>query len=295
MEVPQLLAIQLDSYREFLNGRSVEAGSVSTGLEAAFQSVFPIQSFSGNAELQYVSYRLGEPVFDVKECIMRGDTYAAPLRVKVRLVLFEKEGSNKSVKDIKEEEVYMGEIPLMTDNGTFVINGTERVIVSQLHRSPGVFFEHDKGKTHSSGKLLYSARIIPYRGSWLDFEFDPKDQVFVRIDRRRKLPASILLRAMQMSDEQILGEFFENTSFRFDGTDVFMTLVADRLRGETLSFDLEDGKGNVIVEAGKRITARHVRELTKAKLSELKVADDYMIGKVLAKDVINEGKSAPLT
>ncbi len=288
MEVPQLLAIQLDSYREFLNGRSVEAGSVSTGLEAAFQSVFPIQSFSGNAELQYVSYRLGEPVFDVKECIMRGDTYAAPLRVKVRLVLFEKEGSNKSVKDIKEEEVYMGEIPLMTDNGTFVINGTERVIVSQLHRSPGVFFEHDKGKTHSSGKLLYSARIIPYRGSWLDFEFDPKDQVFVRIDRRRKLPASILLRAMQMSDEQILGEFFENTSFRFEGTDVFMTLVADRLRGETLSFDLEDGKGKVIVEAGKRITARHVRELTKAKLSELKVADDYMIGKVLAKDVVNE-------
>ena len=187
MEVPQLLAIQLDSYREFLTGGSIENTAQSTGLEAAFQSVFPIQSFSGNAELQYVSYRLGEPVFDVKECILRGDTYAAPLRVKVRLVLFEKEGSNKSVKDIKEEEVYMGEIPLMTENGTFVINGTERVIVSQLHRSPGVFFEHDKGKTHSSGKLLYSARIIPYRGSWLDFEFDPKDQVFVRIDRRRKL------------------------------------------------------------------------------------------------------------
>jgi DNA-directed RNA polymerase subunit beta len=288
MEVPQLLAIQLDSYREFLNGRSVEANSVNTGLEAAFQSVFPIQSFSGNAELQYVSYRLGEPVFDVKECIMRGDTYAAPLRVKVRLVLFEKEGANKSIKDIKEEEVYMGEIPLMTENGTFVINGTERVIVSQLHRSPGVFFEHDKGKTHSSGKLLYSARIIPYRGSWLDFEFDPKDQVFVRIDRRRKLPASILLRAMEMSDEQILGEFFETTRFRFEGTDVFMTLVAERLRGETLSIDLEDGKGKVLVEAGKRITARHVRELTKAKLTELQVAEDYVVGKVLAKDVVNE-------
>ena len=208
MAVPQLLAIQLDSYREFLTGGSVENTAQSTGLEAAFQSVFPIQSFSGNAELQYVSYRLGEPVFDVKECILRGDTYAAPLRVKVRLVLFEKEGSNKSVKDIKEEEVYMGEIPLMTENGTFVINGTERVIVSQLHRSPGVFFEHDRGKTHSSGKLLYSARIIPYRGSWLDFEFDPKDQIFVRIDRRRKLPASILLRAMEMSDEEILGNFF---------------------------------------------------------------------------------------
>jgi DNA-directed RNA polymerase subunit beta len=288
MAVPQLLAIQLDSYREFLTGGSVENTAQSTGLEAAFQSVFPIQSFSGNAELQYVSYRLGEPVFDVKECILRGDTYAAPLRVKVRLVLFEKEGSNKSVKDIKEEEVYMGEIPLMTENGTFVINGTERVIVSQLHRSPGVFFEHDRGKTHSSGKLLYSARIIPYRGSWLDFEFDPKDQIFVRIDRRRKLPASILLRAMEMSDEEILGNFFENTGFRFEKTDVFMTLVSERLRGETLSFDIVSSKGEVIVEAGKRITARHVRELQKAKLDELKVADEYLVGKVLAKDVVNE-------
>ncbi|NCW73697.1 MAG: DNA-directed RNA polymerase subunit beta [Gammaproteobacteria bacterium] len=288
MEVPQLLAIQLDSYREFLTGGSVENTAQSTGLEAAFQSVFPIQSFSGNAELQYVSYRLGEPVFDVKECILRGDTYAAPLRVKVRLVLFEKEGSNKSVKDIKEEEVYMGEIPLMTVNGTFVINGTERVIVSQLHRSPGVFFEHDKGKTHSSGKLLYSARIIPYRGSWLDFEFDPKDQVFVRIDRRRKLPASILLRAMEMADEEILGHFFETTGFRFEKTDVFMTLVSERLRGETLGFDIVNSKGEVIVEAGKRITARHVRELQKAKLDELKVADEYLVGKVLSKDVVNE-------
>ena len=288
MEVPQLLAIQLDSYHEFLTGDSVESGAQSTGLEAAFQSVFPIQSFSGNAELQYVTYRLGVPVFDVKECILRGDTYAAPLRVKVRLVLFEKEGSNKSVKDIKEEEVYMGEIPLMTKNGTFVINGTERVIVSQLHRSPGVFFEHDKGKTHSSGKLLYSARIIPYRGSWLDFEFDPKDQVFVRIDRRRKLPASILLRAMEMSDEEILGNFFETTGFRFEKTDVFMALTAERLRGETLSFDIVGAKGKVIVEAGKRITARHVRELQKVKLDELKVADDYLVGKVLAKDVIND-------
>ena len=288
MEVPQLLAIQLDSYHEFLTGDSIEGGAQSTGLEAAFQSVFPIQSFSGNAELQYVTYRLGVPVFDVKECILRGDTYAAPLRVKVRLILFEKEGSNKSVKDIKEEEVYMGEIPLMTKNGTFVINGTERVIVSQLHRSPGVFFEHDKGKTHSSGKLLYSARIIPYRGSWLDFEFDPKDQVFVRIDRRRKLPASILLRAMEMSDEEILGNFFETTGFRFEKTDVFMALIAERLRGETLSFDIVGAKGKVIVEAGKRITARHVRELQKVKLDELKVADDYLVGKVLAKDVIND-------
>ncbi|NBS12924.1 MAG: DNA-directed RNA polymerase subunit beta, partial [Gammaproteobacteria bacterium] len=287
MEVPQLLAIQLDSYREFLQGGEVAESAVPTGLHAAFQSVFPIQSFSGNAELQYVSYRLGEPAFDVKECILRGDTYAAPLRVRVRLVLFEKEGQNKSVKDIKEEEVYMGEIPLMTENGTFVINGTERVIVSQLHRSPGVFFEHDKGKTHSSGKLLYSARIIPYRGSWLDFEFDPKDQVFVRIDRRRKLPASILLRALEMGDEEILDEFFEKTSFSFKKMDIFMELVADRLRGETLSFDLLDEKGKVIVEAGKRITARHVRQLENSGLKQLKVSDDYLVGKVLAKDVVN--------
>ena len=287
MDVPQLLAIQLDSYREFLQGGEVTENAAPTGLHAAFQSVFPIQSFSGNAELQYVSYRLGDPAFDVKECILRGDTYAAPLRVRVRLVLFEKEGQNKSVKDIKEEEVYMGEIPLMTENGTFVINGTERVIVSQLHRSPGVFFEHDKGKTHSSGKLLYSARIIPYRGSWLDFEFDPKDQVFVRIDRRRKLPASILLRALEMGDEEILDEFFEKTSFTFKKMDIFMELVADRLRGETLSFDLLDEKGKVIVEAGKRITARHVRQLENSGLKQLKVSDDYLVGKILAKDVIH--------
>ena len=288
MEVPQILAIQLESYSEFLSGGTIGEISKQTGLEAAFQSVFPIQSFSGNAELQYVSYRLGEPGFDVKECILRGDTYAAPLRVKVRLVLFEKEGANKSVKDIKEEEVYMGEIPLMTENGTFVINGTERVIVSQLHRSPGVFFEHDKGKTHSSGKLLYSARIIPYRGSWLDFEFDPKDQVFVRIDRRRKLPATILLRAMEMSDHEILSQFFETTTFRFDATGIHMGLVAERLRGETLGFDVVDQKGKVIVQAGKRITARHVRELTKAKLTELKIGEEYLISKVLATDVVCE-------
>src|SRR5690554_5226750 len=187
-----------------------------TGLHAAFKSVFPIVSYSGNAALEYVSYRIGEPVFDVKECQLRGVTYAAPLRVKVRLIIYDKESSNKAIKDIKEQEVYMGEMPLMTENGTFVVNGTERVIVSQLHRSPGVFFDHDKGKTHSSGKLLYSARVIPYRGSWLDFEFDPKDAVFVRIDRRRKLPASILLRGLGMSAEEILEEFFETSVFHVE-------------------------------------------------------------------------------
>ncbi|MBT8068202.1 MAG: DNA-directed RNA polymerase subunit beta, partial [Gammaproteobacteria bacterium] len=217
LDVPYLLSIQVDSYKKFLQtDKSIEERD-DLGLHAAFQSVFPIVSYSGNAALEYVSYRLGEPVFDVKECQMRGLTYAAPIRVKVRLVIYDKEasGNPKPVKDIREQEVYLGEMPLMTDNGTFVINGTERVIVSQLHRSPGVFFDHDKGKSHSSGKLLFSARVIPYRGSWLDFEFDPKDSVFVRIDRRRKLPATILLRALGFSNEQILYTFFDTIEFSF--------------------------------------------------------------------------------
>ena len=194
MDYPFLLSIQLESFRKFID---IDPTG-ETGLEAAFHSIFPIKAYSGSSELQYVSYRLGEPLFDVKECQIRGVTYSAPLRVKLRLVVYDKEAPAGTVKDIKEQEVYMGEIPLMTDNGTFVINGTERVIVSQLHRSPGVFFDHDKGKTHSSVKVLYTARVIPYRGSWLDFEFDPKDNLFVRIDRRRKLPASIILRALNI-------------------------------------------------------------------------------------------------
>src|ERR1700690_3917341 len=203
LEVPYLLAIQLDSYRSFLQAQVADDARIVTGLHAAFRSVFPISSYSGNAVLESVSYRLGEPTFDVKECQIRGLTYAAPLRVKVRLVIYDKEApvGSKVVKDVREQEVYMGELPLMTINGTFVINGTERVVVSQLHRSPGVFFEHDKGKTHASGKLLYSARVIPYRGSWLDFEFDPKDCIFARIDRRRKLPVTIILRALGYTEE----------------------------------------------------------------------------------------------
>src|SRR5499426_2815388 len=215
LDTPYLLAIQLDSYRQFLQADKPEYSRIQIGLHAAFKSVFPISSYSGNASLEYVSYRLGEPVFDVKECQLRGLTYAAPLRVKVRLVVLDKEatGAKKPVKDVREQEVYLGELPLMTDNGTFVINGTERVIVSQLHRSPGVFFDHDRGKTHSSGKLLFSARIIPYRGSWLDFEFDPKDCVFVRIDRRRKLPATVLLRALNYSTEEVLNAFYATNVF----------------------------------------------------------------------------------
>ncbi|MFK3974866.1 DNA-directed RNA polymerase subunit beta, partial [Pseudomonas sp. NPDC087358] len=257
------------------------------GLHAAFKSVFPIISYSGNAALEYVGYRLGEPAFDVKECVLRGVTYAVPLRVKVRLIIFDKESSNKAIKDIKEQEVYMGEIPLMTENGTFVINGTERVIVSQLHRSPGVFFDHDRGKTHSSGKLLYSARIIPYRGSWLDFEFDPKDCVFVRIDRRRKLPASVLLRALGYTTEEVLDAFYTTNVFHVQGELLTLELVPQRLRGEIAVIDILDDKGKVIVEQGRRITARHINQLEKAGIKTLEVPLDYVLGRTTAKAIVH--------
>ncbi len=287
MDVPYLLATQLDSYRRFLQDGSVGEGRRDEGLHAAFNSVFPIVSYSGNAALEYAGYRLGEPVFDVKECQQRGITYAAPLRVKVRLVIYDRDSSTKAVKDIKEQEVYMGEMPLMTENGTFVVNGTERVIVSQLHRSPGVFFDHDKGKTHSSGKLLYSARIIPYRGSWLDFEFDPKDSLFVRIDRRRKLPATILLRALGYEAEEILETFFETTGWTLEQDAIWMDLIPERLRGETMSFEIKDPEGNVIVEAGRRITPRHIRQMAKAGMEQLNVPAEYLIGKPLARNLVD--------
>lgn len=287
MDVPYLLAIQLDSYREFLQAGATKEQFRDIGLHAAFKSVFPIISYSGNAALEYVGYRLGEPAFDVKECVLRGVTFAVPLRVKVRLIIFDRESSNKAIKDIKEQEVYMGEIPLMTENGTFIINGTERVIVSQLHRSPGVFFDHDRGKTHSSGKLLYSARIIPYRGSWLDFEFDPKDCVFVRIDRRRKLPASVLLRALGYSTEEILNAFYATNVFHIKGETLNLELVPQRLRGEVASIDIKDGSGKVIVEQGRRITARHINQLEKAGVSQLEVPFDYLIGRTIAKAIVH--------
>jgi DNA-directed RNA polymerase subunit beta len=260
-----------------------------SGLHAAFKSVFPIVSYSGNAALEYVTYRLGEPVFDVKECQLRGLTYAAPLRVLVRLVIYDKEatGTQKKVKDIREQEVYLGEMPLMTEHGTFVINGTERVIVSQLHRSPGVFFDHDKGKTHSSGKLLFSARVIPYRGSWLDFEFDPKDCLYVRIDRRRKLPVTIILRSLGFTDQEILDVFFEKNEFTLSSKGIKLELVPERLRGETASFDIVAGR-KVIVEKGRRITIRHVRQLEEAKVKQLTVEPDYLEGRVLAHDIVDE-------
>ena len=287
MKLPKLIETQLESYTQFLQ-QHVEAGArENKGLEEVFQTLFPITSVSGNAALEYVSYELGKPGYTVQECLIQGLSYSAPLRIVVRLVIYDRDTNFQEVKDVKEGEVFMGEVPLMTENGSFVINGTERVVVNQLHRSPGVFFDHDKGKTHSSGKVLYSARIIPYRGSWLDFEFDPKDNLYCRIDRRRKIPATIILKAMDMGTEEILQNFYEVDTVQIEKAGISIELIPSRLRGQTLPVDLKI-KSKVVVEANKRITARHVRELEQAKMSSLKVEDDFLIGKVLAKDIFNQ-------
>ncbi len=290
LDVPYLLATQINSYAGFLQSGVTAEKREDRGLHAAFSSVFPIESHSGYAVLEYVKYRLGEPVFDVRECQQRGATYAAPLRVLVRLVIYDKEASAnaKVVKDIREQDVYMGELPLMTDNGTFVINGTERVIVSQLHRSPGVFFDHDKGKTHSSGKLLFNARVIPYRGSWLDFEFDHKDCVFVRIDRRRKIPATILLRGLGFDNEEMIKIFFEMNKFTLDTQKCIFHIVPERMRGEIAAFDIKTAKGQILVEEGRRITAKHIREMNKSGLTEVEVPKEYLLGKILGHNLVDQ-------
>jgi len=289
LEVPYLLATQINSYAGFLQSGVSPEKRADNGLHAAFSSVFPIESHSGYAVLEYVKYRLGEPTFDVRECQQRGATYAAPLRVLVRLVIYDKEAAAnaKVVKDIREQEVYMGELPLMTDNGTFVINGTERVIVSQLHRSPGVFFDHDKGKTHSSGKLLFNARVIPYRGSWLDFEFDHKDCVYVRIDRRRKIPATILLRGLGYDNEEMINIFFETNKFTLSAEKCLFHIVPERMRGEIAAFDIKH-LNQVLVEEGRRITAKHIREMNKAGLTEVEVPREYLTGKILGHNLIDQ-------
>ena len=288
LSVPYMLQIQLASYRRFLQDDRQDGEREDIGLHGVFKSVFPIISYSGNVALEYVSYRLEQPPFEVKECQLRSLTYHAPLKVLLRLVIYDKDAPAgvKKVKDVKEQEVYMGELPLMTDTGAFVINGTERVIVSQLHRSPGVFFDHDKGKTHSSGKLLHSARVIPYRGSWLDFEFDHKDCLFVRIDRRRKLPATVLLRALGFSAEEILEIFFETNTVNISDTGFILNLIPERLRGEISPFEIKAGR-KMIVEAGRRITVRHVRQMEEAGIKKLDVPIEYLFGKVLAKDLVD--------
>jgi DNA-directed RNA polymerase subunit beta len=225
LQVPFLLETQLSSYRAFLQALTPGMERKNEGLQAAFTSIFPISSHSGNARLEFVSFSLLPPAFDVVECQQRGLTYCSALRAKVRLVIMDREAPKDTIKEVKEQEVYMGEMPLMTENGSFVINGTERVIVSQLHRSPGVFFEHDRGKTHSSGKLLFSARVIPYRGSWLDFEFDPKDFLFFRVDRRRKMPVTTLLKAIGLTNEDILRQFFVFDTFHLSQKGIQLEFV----------------------------------------------------------------------
>ncbi len=288
LQVPFLLATQLDSFRAFLQADVKPDSRANEGLQAAFTSIFPIASHSGNAKLDFVSYVLGEPPFDMVECQQRGLTYAAPLRAKVRLTIMDREASKPTVKEVKEQEVYMGEIPLMTPTGSFIINGTDRVIVSQLHRSPGVFFEHDRGKTHSSGKLLFSARIIPYRGSWLDYEFDAKDYLYFRIDRRRKMPVTTLLKALGYSNEQILAEFFTTDTFHLGKKTTQFELVPDRLRGEIARFDIVDKKGEVIVPKDKRITVKHIRLMQEAGLTKITVPEEFLMGRVLAENVIDK-------
>ncbi|MGO4332527.1 DNA-directed RNA polymerase subunit beta [Cupriavidus sp. 2TAF22] len=285
-QVPFLLATQIESYTQFLQEDTPPSRRKTEGLQAAFSAIFPIVSHNGLARMEFVSYHLSNPPFDVKECQQRGLTFHSALRAKVRLIINDRENPGK-VKEVKEQEVYMGEIPLMTSTGSFVINGTERVIVSQLHRSPGVFFEHDKGKTHSSGKLLFSARIIPYRGSWLDFEFDPKDILYFRVDRRRKMPVTILLKSIGLTPEQILAHFFVFDNFTLQSEGAQMEFVPERLRGEVARFDIADKNGRVVVEKDKRINAKHIRDLDSAGTKLISVPEDYLLGRVLAKNIID--------
>jgi len=289
-QMPNLNEVQRYSYAQFLQADKPEGGRLDQGLQAVFTSVFPISDFSATSTLEFIDYTFEPPKYDTDECQQRGMTYAAPLKVTLRLIVFEvdEETDAKSVKDIKEQDVYMGDMPLMTDNGTFIVNGTERVIVSQMHRSPGVFFDHDKGKTHSSGKLLFAARIIPYRGSWLDFEFDAKDIVHVRIDRRRKLPVSTLLLALGNTPEEILDFFYDKVTYTQDKKGWRTPFVPESLRGVKLSSDLVNAKtGKVIVEVGKKVTPRLARKLAEDGVKELLIQDDEFYGRFLAEELVN--------
>jgi DNA-directed RNA polymerase subunit beta len=291
--MPNLIEVQKASYDQFLQVDEPRGGRPDEGLQAVFKSVFPISDFQGKALLEFVRYEFEPPKYDVDECRQRGMTFAAPLKVTLRLIVFDvdEDTGAKSVKDIKEQDVFMGDMPLMTDNGTFIVNGTERVIVSQMHRSPGVFFDHDKGKTHSSGKLLFAARIIPYRGSWLDIEFDAKDIVYARIDRRRKIPVSSLLFALGMDGEEILGTFYNKLAFERSGSAWRVPYEAGRMRGFKATVDLIDADtGEVVLEAGKKLTARQARILAEKGLKALKVTDEEVVGQYLAEDIV-DGKT----
>src|SRR4249920_1316675 len=288
LPVPYLLTMQKESYVAFLQKEVPPQKRKPEGLQAAFLSAFPIVSHNGFVEMKFIEFNMAKPAFDTRECQQRGLTYAAAVRAKLQMIIYDRESPQaKTVKEIKEQEVYMGEVPLMTDYGSFIVNGTERVIVSQLHRSPGVFFEHDKGKTHSSGKLLFSARIIPYRGSWLDFEFDPKDVLYFRVDRRRKMPATILLKAIGLSNEQVLAHFFRFDTFQLGAEGGFMELVPERLRGEIARFDVTDKTGKVVVAKDKRINAKNIRDMEAAGMKRIAITEDYLLGRVLANNVVD--------
>jgi DNA-directed RNA polymerase subunit beta len=288
IEIPNLIEIQKRSYDDFLQVGVATDDRADVGLQAVFKSVFPIKDFNETASLEFVSYELGTPKYDVEECHQRGMTYAAPLKVKIQLVIWDVENGRRSIKNVKEQEVYFGEIPLMTGNGTFMVNGTERVIVSQLHRSPGVFFEHDKGRTHSTGKLLFSARIIPYRGSWIDFEFDPRDVLYVRIDRRRKFPATVLLRALGMTTEDLLNYYYRKDVIVLDSKQYTKHFVADHLLGSRVSRDVKDPKsGEVIAREGRKFNKAIVRAMEQAKINEVPIALDEIVGRVSAHDIVD--------
>jgi DNA-directed RNA polymerase subunit beta len=287
LNVPFLIQTQINSYEAFLQAEIAATKRKVDGLQAAFTSIFPIVSHNQNVRMEYLHYNLADPVFDVRECMQRGLTFASTLRAKVRLIVMDREAAEPTVKEVKEQEVYMGEIPLMTEKGSFVINGTERVIVSQLHRSPGVFFEHDKGKTHSSGKLLFSARIIPYRGSWLDLEFDPKDILYFRVDRRRKMPVTILMKALGLGPEQILAHFYAFDHFRLMAEGAQLEFVPERMQGDIAKFDITDKNGKVVVAKDKRITAKHIREMAASNTTTISVPEDFVLGRVLAKNMVD--------
>ncbi|MBY8915386.1 DNA-directed RNA polymerase subunit beta [Nitratireductor rhodophyticola] len=289
-EMPNLIEVQKASYDQFLMVEEPQGGRPDEGLQAVFKSVFPISDFAGTAMLEFVKYEFEDPKFDVDECRQRDLTFAAPLKVTLRLIVFDvdEDTGAKSIKDIKEQDVYMGDMPLMTSNGTFIVNGTERVIVSQMHRSPGVFFDHDKGKSHSSGKLLFAARVIPYRGSWLDIEFDAKDIVHARIDRRRKLPATSLLMALGMDAEEILSTFYDQLTYVRDGENWRVPYTVERFKGLKATADLIDAdSGEVVVETGKKITARQAKQLAEKGLKAIRATEDDLLGNYLAEDIVN--------
>ena len=289
--IPNLIEIQKQSYDRFLQADIAPEIREDAGLQGVFRSVFPIKDFSDTASLEFIKYVLGEEKYNVEECLQKGGTFAVPLKITVQLIVWDvdPDTGSRTIRDVKEQEVYFGEIPLMTDNGTFIINGTERVIVSQLHRSPGIFFDHDKGKTHASGKLLYSARIIPLRGSWIDFEFDPKDRLYVRIDRRRKLHVTVLLKALGYSSEGILNYFYEKQTILVQRDSLSRRVNIKLLEGTAAPADVHIAEtGELLVRKNKKVTKAHMKRLANREIAPLAMTKEDLVGKVVARDIIDE-------